>query len=238
MEVLALVTARGGSKGIPGKNLVPFLDRPLIAWSISAAQEAKTVTRIIATTDDPAIASVAKEWGAEIPFLRPAELAQDDTPDLPVFVHALNWLSKNEGYQSDFVVHLRPTTPLRPAGLVDEGVVTLAANENADSIRSVCVPPNNPFKMWQTDASAFMRPLIDSGIEEAYNQPRQKLPAHYWQTGMIDVTRPATILEKGSMTGRNILPLIIEAKMAVDIDDELSLAYAETICRQYGLGDS
>ena len=238
MEVLALVTARGGSKGLPGKNLVPFLDRPLIAWSISAAQEAETVTRIITTTDDPEIASVAKKWGAEIPFLRPAELAQDDTPDLPVFVHALNWLSENEGYEPDIVVHLRPTTPLRPAGLIDEGVQTLAACENADAIRSVCVPPNNPFKMWQTDASAFMRPLIDSGIEEAYNQPRQKLPTHYWQTGMIDVTRPATVLELGSMTGPNILPLIIEAKMAVDIDDELSLAYAETVCRQYGLGES
>jgi CMP-N-acetylneuraminic acid synthetase len=238
MEVLALVTARGGSKGIPGKNLVQFLGRPLIAWSISAAQEAKTVTRIVATTDDQDIAAVAKEWGAEIPFLRPAELAQDDTPDLPVFVHALNWLSETEDYHPDLVVHLRPTTPLRPAGLIDEAVESLAASENADAIRSVCVPPNNPFKMWRTDASAFMRPLFDSGIEEAYNQPRQKLPVHYWQTGMIDVTRPATILEQGSMTGRNILPLIIEAKMAVDIDDELSLAYAETVCRQYGLGNS
>jgi CMP-N-acetylneuraminic acid synthetase len=238
MEVLALVTARGGSKGIPGKNLIPFLDRPLIAWSISAAQEAKTVTRIITTTDDPAIASVAKEWGSEIPFIRPTALAQDDTPDLPVFIHALNWLTENENYQPDFVVHLRPTTPLRPAGLIDEAVQALAANEESDSIRSVCVPSNNPFKMWQIDASDFMRPLIDSGIEEAYNQPRQKLPAHYWQTGMIDITRPATVLELGSMTGHNILPLIIDAKMAVDIDDELSLAYAETICRQYRLGDS
>src|SRR5512135_1117225 len=107
-DILALIPARGGSKGIPRKNIRNFAGYPLIAWSIAAAKQSKLVTRVIVSTDDEEIASVARELGAEVPFLRPAELAQDKSLDLPVFEHALQWLKENEGYQPDVVVQLRP----------------------------------------------------------------------------------------------------------------------------------
>jgi CMP-N-acetylneuraminic acid synthetase len=113
-ETLALIPARGGSKGIPRKNIKSFAGYPLIAWSIAAAKQSSLVTRVIVSTDDEEIAAVAREWGAETPFLRPDELAQDKTTDLPVFEHALKWLEDVEGYRPDIVVQLRPTSPFRP----------------------------------------------------------------------------------------------------------------------------
>ena len=113
-ETLALIPARGGSKGIPRKNIRSFAGFPLIAWSIAAAKQAASVTRIIVSTDDEEIAAIAREHGAEAPFLRPAEFAQDNTTDLPVFKHALQWLEANESYQPEIVIQLRPTSPIRP----------------------------------------------------------------------------------------------------------------------------
>ena len=116
-EVLAVIPARGGSKGIPHKNIRCFAGHPLIAYSIAAARQSELVTRVIVSTDDPEIADVARDFGAQVPFLRPAELAQDTTLDLPVFQHVLAWLIANEAYQPDFVLQLRPTSPVRPVGL-------------------------------------------------------------------------------------------------------------------------
>ncbi|HEY5903570.1 MAG TPA: acylneuraminate cytidylyltransferase family protein, partial [Anaerolineales bacterium] len=117
-QVLAVIPARGGSKGIPRKNIRLFSGWPLLAWSIAAAQQAETVSRVIVSTDDEEIAAVGREYGAETPFLRPAEFARDDTTDLPVFEHALRWLDEHEGYRPEVVVQLRPTSPIRPRGLV------------------------------------------------------------------------------------------------------------------------
>ncbi|MBI1855503.1 MAG: acylneuraminate cytidylyltransferase family protein, partial [Chloroflexi bacterium] len=121
-EILALIPARGGSKGIPRKNIRSFAGYPLIAWSIAAAKQSGLVTRIIVSTDDDEIAAVAREWGAETPFMRPTELAQDKTLDLPVFEHALKWLAENENYKPDVLIQLRPTSPIRPRDLVDDAV--------------------------------------------------------------------------------------------------------------------
>ena len=235
MEVLALIPARGGSKGLPRKNIVPFLGRPLIAWSIDVALNARTVTRTIVSTDDEGIAAVSRDEGAEVPFMRPSELARDDTLDFPVFVHALEWLAANESYRPDMIVHLRATTPLRTSEMIDDGVRMLAAAPEADSLRSVCTPHNNPFKMWRIEAGC-LRPLVATGIVEQYNQPRQKLPPAWWQTGTLDVTRRQTVLDKRSMTGDVILPYVVDQHMACDIDDEFSLAVAEMASRRMGLG--
>lgn len=232
MEVLAIITARGGSKGIPRKNLVTLLGRPLLWWSVRAALDAETVTRTIISTDDHEIAATAAEAGAEVPFIRPAELAGDTVLDLPVFEHALETLAGSEGYLPDVVVHLRPTSPLRPPGLIDEGVRALVADPLADSVRAVTPPANNPFKMWRIDDGVLV-PLVDSGIHEQYNQPRQALPDTYWQTGTLDLFRSTTITEKHSMTGDRILPMVIGPELAVDIDDPASLAAAEAACRAY-----
>jgi N-acylneuraminate cytidylyltransferase len=219
-EVLAVIPARGGSKGIPRKNIRDFAGYPLIAYSIAAGLQAETVTRVIVSTDDEKIAAVARQWGAETPFLRPAEFAQDQTTDLPVFQHALKWLAENENYRPDVVVQLRPTSPVRPVGLVDEAVRMLLARPDADSVRGVVPAGQNPHKMWRIDpGSGQMKNLLDvPGLPEPYNAPRQALPPVYWQTGHIDAIRPRAILEMDSMSGRVILPVMIDPRYTVDID--------------------
>jgi len=235
MEILALITARGGSKTIPYKNIMPFYGKPLIAWSIDAAQRANNDIRIITSTDDEKIASVAEDYGSEVPFMRPSEYAEDNTTDFPVFKNALDWLFTNESYCPELVIHLRPTTPLRPANLIDKAIDLMLANEGADSLKCVCEPHNNPFKMWSIKDDGFMQVLCDTGIHEQFNQPRQLLPESYWQIGTIDIIRSKTILELQSMSGNNILPLVIDNKYAVDIDDEASLNFAKYSIDKYGM---
>ncbi|MDO9131096.1 MAG: acylneuraminate cytidylyltransferase family protein [Anaerolineales bacterium] len=218
-EVLAIIPARGGSKGIPRKNIRPFAGYPLIAYSIAAALQAETVTRVLVTTDDEEIAEIARRFGAGTPFLRPAQLAQDGTTDLPVFQHALTWLAEHENYHPDAIVHLHATTPVRPRGCVDNAVHLLLDHPEADCVRSVVEAGQNPHKMWRIDReTGRMLPLLTvPGIAEPYNALRQSLPPVYWQTGHVNAIRPAAILG-GSMTGRVILPIIIDAKYEVDLD--------------------
>ena len=218
-QVLALIPARGGSKGIPRKNIRFFAGHPLIAYSIAAALQAETVTRVVVSTDDQEIAEVARAWGAETPFMRPAGLAADQTTDLPVFQHALTWLAEHENYQPEIVLHLHATSPVRPPGFVDQAVRLLQEHPQAECVRSVVAPGQNPYKMWRIDPqSGRMLPLLAiPGIAEPYNTPRQQLPAVYLQTGHVNAIRPAAILA-GSMTGQVILPIIIDARYEVDLD--------------------
>lgn len=235
-EVLAIIPARGGSKSIPRKNVLDFAGHPLIAYSIAAAQQAETVTRTIISTDDEEIAEVARRYGAEVPFMRPAEHAQDATPDFPVFEHALKWLAEHEGYSPEFVIQLRPTTPVRPPGMIDEGVGILRQHPKADSLRVVVPSGQNPHKMWRIGEDGTMSNLLDvAGIDEPYNAPRQKLPPTYWQTGHLDVIRPSVILEKGSMTGKVVMPLVLDPAYTVDIDTQADWKQAEWVLTQSGL---
>jgi len=219
-EVLAIIPARGGSKGIPRKNIKLFAGYPLISYSIAAGLQAGSVTRVIVSTDDEEIAAVARACGAETPFLRPAELAQDKTTDLPVFQHALTWLKQQENYAPDLVIQLRPTSPIRPRNCVDEAVALLQRNPAADSVRGVVPSGQNPYKMWRFNGKEDpMTPLLTlEGVKEPFNAPRQALPPTFWQTGHIDVIRPQVILEKNSMSGDSILPYEIDPRYTVDID--------------------
>ena len=230
-EILALIPARGGSKGIPRKNIRSFAGYPLITWSIAAAKQASSVTRIIVSTDDEEIAAVARAYGAETPFLRPAELAQDQTTDLPVFEHALEWLAANESYQPDVVVQLRPTSPIRPKDCVDSAVNILLEHEDADCVRGVVPAGQNPHKMWHfAGDDQPMKPLLEvEGIAEPYNAPRQILPPVYWQTGHIDAIRVSTIKQKKSLTGDVIYPLVIDPRYTVDIDNLSDWAKYESL---------
>ncbi len=218
MEILAIIPARGGSKSIPYKNIKPFAGHPLLAYSIASGLEAESVGRVIVSTDDARIASIARCYGAETPFLRPVEISQDDTPDLPVFRHALQWLADQEGYEPKIVVQLRPTSPFRRVWHIDQAVYRLIENPQADSVRSVCVPFQNPFKMWRIGPDGCMLPLLETRFREPYNMPRQALPDVYWQTGYVDVFWADTIRNKDSMTGERILPLIIDPAEWIDID--------------------
>jgi len=231
-EVLAIIPARGGSKSIPRKNIRLFAGYPLIAFSIAAGLQASSVTRTIVSTDDEQIASVARKYGAEVPFMRPAKYSRDDTPDLAVFAHALRWLAEKEDYRPEVVVQLRPTSPVRPRNCVDEAVKILLENPKADSVRGVVLAGQNPFKMWRIQPDGRMEPLIHlKGIMEAFNVPRQELPEVYWQTGHIDSIRPAVILEKNSMSGTDILPLVMDPAYTVDIDTLLDWENAERLVK-------
>lgn len=217
-QILAIIPARGGSKSIPRKNILPFAGHPLVAYSIAAGLAAKTVTRVIVSTDDEEIAAISRCYGAETPFTRPAEYSQDQTPDLPVFQHALNWLAEHEDYRPEIIVQLRPTSPFRRVAHIDEAVHRLLAYPEADAVRTVCIPFQNPYKMWRLDTSGFMRPLLETEFAEPYNMPRQALPDVYWQTGYVDAAWAKTILTKNSMTGDHILPLVIDPSQWIDID--------------------
>ncbi len=227
VKVLALIPARGGSKGIPRKNIKKLAGHPLIAYSISAGLLAGSVDRTLVTTDDPEIADIAREYGADVPFIRPVELAGDDTRDLPVFQHALTWLKEQEGYQPDLVVQLRPTSPFRSPTLIDQAVKIMLDNPQATSVRGVVSSKQNPYKMWKVKENGKMLPIMQIDQPEPYNMPRQELPKTFWQTGHIDIIRTGTILN-GSMTGEQIYSCQIDTLFSIDLDNLLDWQRAES----------
>lgn len=232
MEILAIIPARGGSKGLPGKNVRMMHQHPLIAYSILAAQKSSMITRIVVNTDHSEIADIARHYGAEVPFLRPAEFAQDTSTDLDVFRHAIAWHKQHENYRPDLVVQLRPTSPLRKAGWIDQAIDALLGTD-ADSLRVVTPSPITPYKMWRIhDLHAPMEPLLQlEGVDEPFNMPRQVLPQTFWQIGTLDVIR-TQVIEHGSMSGRQILPFIVDHAYAADIDDLESFRNTEIKMQQ------
>jgi CMP-N,N'-diacetyllegionaminic acid synthase len=215
-EVMALIPARGGSKSVPRKNLLPVAGKPLIAYSILHAQACPSISRIVVSTDDDEIAEVARSYGAEVPFRRPAAAASDTATDLQVFQHALAWFAERD-YAPELVVHLRPTGPVRQTELIERAVQLMLETPEADSLRSVGTAEQTPYKMWRIEG-ARLQPLLEfPGHPEAHSMPRQKLPAVYWQNGYVDIVRPRTILELSSMTGRVVLPFVVEGKI-VELD--------------------
>lgn len=229
-EVIAIIPARGGSKGLTNKNILPLLGHPLIAYSIKAALDSKLITKVIVSTDSQTIADVAIQYGAEVPFLRPAKFAQDLSTDLDVFLHALNWLKEYQNYTPDFIVQLRPTSPIRKAELIDSCIIKLE-NSSAESLRIVTPSPITPYKMWRIESEDKpMLPLLAfEGTLEPFNEPRQSLPKTFWQIGTLDVIRPEVILEKKSMSGKNIIPYVVGNEWAVDIDDMSSFIKAAEV---------
>ena len=235
MQILAIIPARGGSKGLPGKNIRPLLNHPLIAYSILAAQESTLVTRTIVTTDDDAIATVAKQYGAEVPFKRPTEFAQDLTTDFDTITHALNLLKETENYIPDYVVQLRPTSPVRLTGMIDTCIQKMLNEPQADSLRIITPSPITPYKMWTMESEDKpMLPLMPSpGIDEFYNQPRQILPQTYWQIGALDVIKTSVITTDKKMSGKMVLPYVLDNVFAVDIDDIASFDKAAAVITEH-----
>jgi len=224
-KIVAIIPARGGSKSIPRKNIKLLGGYPLISYSITAALCSDFIDRVIVSTDDAEIAEIAKQWGAEVPFIRPIELANDYVTDYPVFYHAMSWLEENQNYRANIVVQLRPTSPFRPSQSVDEAI-SLLLDSDADSVRAVTSAGQNPYKMWRIQENKLI-PLLHSEFNEPYNMPRQKLPPTYWQTGHIEVIRYDTIFKKFSMTGDFILPYILSPQYAIDLDTPLQWEFAE-----------
>jgi CMP-N-acetylneuraminic acid synthetase len=229
-KVLAVIPARSGSKGIVDKNIRLCNGKPLLAHSIEHALKSNIVNRVIVSTDNNRYADIAREYGAEVPFLRPADISDDYSLDIDTFKHALHFLKKTEMYMPDLCVHLRPTHPVRTSLMIDDMVNTLIENPEWDSIRSVSPAPVTPYKMWFLAADKTLSPALSCEIPEAYNAPRQILPKVYMQNACIDIVRTPVILEKNSMTGSKIGGYIQDFDFDIDSEDEFMQAelYLET----------
>ncbi|MFH1506866.1 MAG: acylneuraminate cytidylyltransferase family protein [Candidatus Omnitrophota bacterium] len=232
-QVITVIPARGGSKGIKKKNISLLGGKPLLSYSIEYSLRCPLVNRTIVSTDDLEIADIARKYGAEVPFIRPAEYAQDDTPDYPVYRHALEWLEQQEHKIYDIFILLRPTSPLRPKGLIEKGLELLVRNPHADSVRTVVLCSQHPYRMFKIEGD-FLSPVLSNGVFEPYNIPRQKLPSVYFQTGDLEMIRRDTILKSNSISGKHIMPLIIKTVDIVDIDSETDLLNAS---RKFKDGD-
>ena len=221
-EILALIPARGGSKGVPRKNIRTVAGKPLVAYSIEQALGSRLITRTIVSTDDAEIAEVARGYGAEVPFRRPRRFAGDRSPDIDVFRHALEWLRERDGYVCDLVVHLRPTAPVRRVALIDEAIEMMIRHPGAHSLRSVSAPEQTPYKMWRVK-DGHLEPLLKiRGVAEPHSLARQQLPDVYWQNGYIDIVRPQVVLKLGMMAGHTIVPFIVnEPVPGFDYEEDL-----------------
>ena len=226
-NVVAIIPARGGSKGIKRKNLTLVNNKPLVAYSIEQALASKRINRVIVSTDDEEIKQVSLTYKAEVPFLRPKKLAEDHVLDLPVFEHALKFLEEKEGYRPDIVVHLRPTAPYRKPEWIDESIHLLLQNSEADSVRSVSKPQQHPYRVFRIDDRGFLAPIMKHEHPTPYLLRRQDLPLMYYYNCVIDVTRLRTISLKKSMTGDKILPYIMNEDDVIDIDSLRDLEFAK-----------
>lgn len=218
-EILAIIPARSGSKTVVDKNIRLLDGKPMISYSIQHAVSSKYINRVIVSTDSRKYAEIAQQNGAEVPFIRPKELAQDDSLDIEVFVHALNYLKEKEQYEPDIIVHLRPTYPLRNVKDIDNMIEILLDNSSIDSVRCIVPVKDTPYKMWRKGDNGKLFPLLND-IEEAYNMPRQKLPQVYLQNACIDVIRATVITEQHSMTGKEIYGYEMIENYDIDTEDD------------------
>lgn len=223
MEVLAIIPARSGSKSVADKNIRPIGGKPMLAYSILHAKESGAVSRVIVSTDSKKYAEIAKGYGAEVPFLRPAEYATDTALDIDVFLHALRHLRDKEGYLPEMVVQLRPTYPIRDPKDIGRMVELLAQRPEADSIRCIAPAKELAYKMWRMGGRGRITPIL-TDIAEAYNMPRQQLPPIYYQNACIDVIRTRTILESHSMSGEYILGYQMGHNYDIDTEEEFARA--------------
>ncbi len=213
---------------MPRKNLKLLGGKPLIVWSIEAARAARELDRCIVSTDDDEIAAVARAHGAEVPFSRPAELARDTTPDLPVLQHALAWLAEHERYRPAMVVHLRPTLPFREPRQIDE-VVRLMRASGADCVKSIYPEKHHPEKMWRLEHGR-LGAYQDSPLFRKFGSDfaRQTLPPVYWPAGLVDAIR-AEVIVAGSTVGEVVVPYCVDPDPCVDLDTERDFVIAEAV---------
>ena len=230
MNILGVITARGGSKGIKGKNIRSFCGKPLIQWTIDAARESALIDRFVVSTDSEAIATIAKEGGAEVPFLRPRELAEDSTPSLPVIEHAVAYMEKEAKYKSDIIVLLQPTSPLRTGKHIDEALQLLLNANMADSVVSVTEVPH-------THVPHSVMSVVDNVLipyKEMHGEEniRQNMQAFFARNGAIYACTVQCLLNKRSFYGDKILPYIMQQEHSFDIDTALDFKLCEFIRSQ------
>ncbi len=226
-KIYAVIPARGGSKNVPHKNIRLLSGYPVIAYSIIAARLSDRSRRVIVSTDSEPIAQKARQYGAEVPFMRPAEFAADHSGDLEWVRHVLEWFGQNEAEGvPELLIHLRPTTPLRDPQQIDAAVDALAASDQATALRSVHELAEPPQKMIQLDEQGFFQGFFpDDPRPEYYNLPRQMFPAAYHPNGYVDILRSDHVKTSDSLHGPRILGF--KTVPAVEIDRPEDFAYLE-----------
>ncbi|MFC1807240.1 cytidylyltransferase domain-containing protein [Candidatus Omnitrophota bacterium] len=227
MKILGFVPARGGSKAIPKKNTYPLDGRPLIAYTIEEALKSK-VNRLIVSTDSPEIAEVSRQHGAEVPFLRPQELAGDHSVIEDAILDALKKLEQNEGYQPDIIVLLHPTTPLRIAKHINESIALLLEKQ-ADAVVSVSEPMEHPGDMVYWDSQGKMRFLLNS---DRGGCQRQQYPQCYFINGVVFTFTRKSFLQNKNRFGEKNMPYVIKQIDSIDIDSMDDFLIAEAILMQ------
>ncbi len=226
-SILAIIPARGGSKGLPGKNIRPLAGKPLLAWTIEAARASGVIDEIVVSTDSPEIAAVATTYGCAPPFLRPAALAGDNSPTMAALFHTLDWYAQQQGRRFDLVLLLQPTSPLRQAADILAAVELLRHREVA-SVVSLCPVDHHP--LWSNtlppdhSLEHFLRPEAQ--------RPRQELPPSYRLNGAIYLARTDWLRERGSFLGPGAYALIMSREGSVDIDDETDFLLAEILVQR------
>lgn len=230
--VFAIIPARGGSKGVPKKNIKLLGGYPLIAFSIVAAKLCSDIERVIVSTDSSEIAEIAGYYGAEIPFLRPPELAQDTSMDIDFIQHALDWLESHEGSQPDFWVQLRPTAPLRDPGLINTAIRSMRSHGEATSLRSVHELAEPPQKMMGIRDGFLVGLFPDDTRPEYYNLPRQAFPPAYHPNGYVDIIKTDFVKSGNSLHGPHILAFVTPA--AVEVDRLEDFEYLEYLIDKNG----
>jgi CMP-N,N'-diacetyllegionaminic acid synthase len=238
---MAVIPARGGSKGVPRKNIAMLGGKPLIAYSIEVAKKSGMIDAAIVSTDDAEIAEVARALGADVPFLRPAELARDDSPDIDYLRHTLTWVEEHRGWHPEILAILQPTMPFRRVEDVD-GALRFMIEQNCDSVRTLAIPTHvTPYKMWFLDdpGKGTISPVLKT---EYYDRlltdvPRQKLKTCYWQPGVLIATR-SQFVRQGRVFGPDLRGYVVDIRTAHDIDEPADLEYAEfLIQKKKKLGD-
>ena len=225
-EILSLVVARGGSKSIPRKNLAPLAGKPLIVWTLEAALGSVRAGRVVVSTDDREIAHIASSHGAETPFIRPAELAQDETPTMPVVLHALEWLEANEGFTPERVLLLQPTSPLRTCDDID-GAIELALTHDAESVVSVS-PATHPYLMKRITGEGVLQDAVPHDVVER----RQDLETVHALNGAIYLTRRSHLLRNHSFYADKTYAYVMPRERSIDVDEPWDMHLCELILKE------
>lgn len=222
-NILGIIPARGGSKGIPKKNLYLLNGKPLINFTIEAAKKASLLTKFIVSTDSEEIAGVAKQYGADVPFIRPEELATDTVLSVDVVKHAVAEMENQGNVRYDYLVLLQPTTPLRPPGCIDEAINKLIKTGCDTVITMVDVGANHPARMYRIENDRLVS-IMDEGVSM---RPRQELPPIYIRSGDVYACKRNIPFEKGSLIGNDCRAVIIPPERAINIDSMRDLILAE-----------
>ena len=225
-SVIAVIPARGGSKGLPGKNIREIAGKPLIAWTIEEAKRSRYIDRLVLSSDDPEIIGVARNWGCDVPFIRQAELAMDDTPGVAPLLHALACISE----KYDYALLLQPTSPLRLAADID-GCLERCTKRSAPACVTVTEPAKSPYWMYQLDAGDRLVPLMDKGYT---SQRRQDLPTVYVLNGAVYAVKAGWVEQHRTFLTPETVAYVMPHERSIDVDSEQDLTICELLLTRRG----